>query len=286
MARSSSGSSGAPANARVGPQNGANNRKRVRQGAVAIGTSLREELAAVRAALPLTMSKAATLIQNAPYLEALEQDRFDLLPLGSYRRTFLLEYAAFLSGLDSDAYADAFDRQIVTLRQDPPAPLKRRGALTGRLLDELPLTRTLAVTAGLTAVGLAIWQLSSARRVTPGVRRQRGRRPRPTRSHEPIIRYQSRDPRSPRPFGRSHLRRRTGAAGSWFGSVRALGRTIYEQTLQPGQTVRFGLRKQLWIRIGAPSNLAANIAGHPTTLTLRSPTSDLLATAHGLRPSP
>jgi transcriptional regulator with XRE-family HTH domain len=44
------------------------------------------------------------------YLEAMEQDRFDLLPEGMYRRSFLRAYAAFLK-LDPDQIMKMFDEQ-------------------------------------------------------------------------------------------------------------------------------------------------------------------------------
>ena len=58
------------------------------------------------------------------------------------------------------------------------------------------------------------------------------------------------------------------------------GTTVYEQTLQQGESVRFGLGRKLWVRIGAPWNVDASIAGHPVTLP--SQTGDVVATAAGL----
>jgi hypothetical protein len=46
------------------------------------------------------------------------------------------------------------------------------------------------------------------------------------------------------------------------------GRTVHERTLQWGQTVRFGLRKPLWIRFGAPWNLDAMIGRHQAIAAL------------------
>ena len=74
--------------------------------------------------------------------------------------------------------------------------------------------------------------------------------------------------------------------GSCWLSVRigsSVGPTIYAQTLQQGQTARFGLRKPLWIRVGAPWNLDATIGRQSVTSALPSRTGDMLATAAGLR---
>ena len=76
--------------------------------------------------------------------------------------------------------------------------------------------------------------------------------------------------------------------GSCWLSVRigsSAGPTVYEQTLQQGQTARFGLRNPLWIRLGAPWNLDATIGHRQVTEPLPSRTGDTLATAAGLRPT-
>jgi len=43
------------------------------------------------------------------------------------------------------------------------------------------------------------------------------------------------------------------------------GRLVYEGTLEQGRTARFSGRR-LWIRIGAPWNLAATLKGRAVTL--------------------
>jgi hypothetical protein len=78
------------------------------------------------------------------------------------------------------------------------------------------------------------------------------------------------------------------ARGSCWLSVRIgsrAGRVVYEQMLQQGQTVRFGLRKALWIRFGAPWNLDATIGARHVTGALPSRTGDALATITGFRPA-
>ena len=78
-----------------------------------IGSSLRE--ARSLRGLALADVEAATMIR-ARYLEALEQERFDVLPAGAYRRSLLREYVSFL-GLDADVYASEYE-----LRFEPPEP--------------------------------------------------------------------------------------------------------------------------------------------------------------------
>jgi Domain of unknown function (DUF4115) len=45
----------------------------------------------------------------------------------------------------------------------------------------------------------------------------------------------------------------------------ARGRVVYIGTLAQGTTIRFSLRRPLWIRLGAPSTLDARIGGKPVT---------------------
>jgi len=57
------------------------------------------------------------------------------------------------------------------------------------------------------------------------------------------------------------------------------GRVLYEQTLQAGQTARFS-GTRLWIRIGAPWNLAATLNGR--ALTLPSTLANVVVTRSGV----
>lgn len=57
---------------------------------------------------------------------------------------------------------------------------------------------------------------------------------------------------------------------------------VYEQTLEQGQSLRFGLGKPLWIRVGAPSALEAFIGQRQVTDTLPPNTSELRVSASGI----
>jgi hypothetical protein len=60
------------------------------------------------------------------------------------------------------------------------------------------------------------------------------------------------------------------------------GKTVYEGTLQPGETVRFGLRSPLWIRIGAPWNVEAVIGSRSMTASLPALTGNVLVSRGGV----
>jgi hypothetical protein len=40
---------------------------------------------------------------------------------------------------------------------------------------------------------------------------------------------------------------------------------VREETLRPGETLRLGLQRRLWVRLGAPWNVALTVAGKRVT---------------------
>jgi hypothetical protein len=74
-----------------------------------------------------------------------------------------------------------------------------------------------------------------------------------------------------------------GSCWLWVRIGSAGGPTVYEQTLQPGQVVRFVLRRPLWIRLGAPWNVDAAIGRRSLSRLLPVQTGDVLVTTAGLR---
>src|SRR5262249_62362470 len=88
-----------------------------------VGNSLRE--ARRRRGVALSGAEAATMIRSR-YLDALEHERFELLPDGPYARSFLREYAEFL-GLDGDILAAEYDLRFAPEEPPPePPPSTRR----------------------------------------------------------------------------------------------------------------------------------------------------------------
>ena len=60
------------------------------------------------------------------------------------------------------------------------------------------------------------------------------------------------------------------------------GPVVEEHTLQQGQAVRFGLKRPLWIRLGAPWNVDASIGGRSLTASLPVVTGDVRVSARGI----
>lgn len=246
-----------------------------------IGSGLAE--ARRRAALELGDVESATMIPSR-YLDALEHERFEVLPDDPYRRSFLREYALFL-GLDGDVYAAEYDFRFNAPELEEPDRPARLGDIVARRLGELSLSRsTVAIVAILAVVALAVWQLggSGDTRTTTPPRAQNPlvppTSPKPKLPAHPVV--------APKPASRPAPRALvlTAARGDCWLSAHigsSTGPKVYEHTLQPGQTVRFGLRKPLWIRLGAPWNLDGKIGRSAVKLPAR--TGDVVVTEDGLR---
>lgn len=216
---------------------------------VEIGLSLRR--AREGRGLALTEVEAATRIRER-YLAALEQENFEALPPG-YARAFLHSYAAYL-GLDVEQLVDAYavrfpDAEAIS----PSAPQRAR--------RRLPLSRgRLAVLAGVAAL-LALLAAGEF-----GSGQQRPALPSPeTPTSRPSPALKSRSV-TLRPRHRLSARPRivlAAAGGECWIAVRLgsrAGPLLYENLLQPGQTVSFA-RRALWVRVGAPSNLLLKVDG-------------------------
>ena len=149
-------------------------------------------------------------------------------------------------------------------------------------LEELPLGRSLAVLGAVAAFGIGVWLLggTTGRSPTPPAARAAA----PRRPQAPPARTVPR----PTPHKAPSVLVLTAARGACWLLVRidsSAGQSVYERTLQQGQTVRFGLGKRLWIRLGAPWNLDATIGKRVVDHSLPTLTGDALATPSGLSPA-
>ncbi len=97
-----------------------------------IGSSLRE--ARLRQSVDLARAEDDTKIR-AKYLQALEDERFDVLPSETYVKGFLRTYAEYL-GLDGQLYVDEFNSRFATaeepvLASRPVQHRRRRASESG-----------------------------------------------------------------------------------------------------------------------------------------------------------
>jgi cytoskeletal protein RodZ len=234
-----------------------------------IGSSLRQ--ARQHRGLELADVERETHIR-VKYLGALEDERFDVLPGHAYVRGFLRTYAEFL-GLDGNLYVEELNQRFAPPANDPPAtqhaPIHRR---------ELRFVRPAAGTLlALAAATVVVWQLGSSSPQGQPAPAEQAVTPTAKTTAVPKLSRSSVSTPAAAPAGPALLVVRATRGDCWV-AVRvgsATGRVIYEHTLAQRGTLRFGLQKPLWVRLGAPWNadvtlrgtrLAAFPGGRPVTL--------------------
>jgi transcriptional regulator with XRE-family HTH domain len=237
-----------------------------------IGSTLRE--AREHRRLTQAEVEAATMIPTR-YLDALEHERYERLPDGLYRRSFLREYAEYL-GLNGDLYVVEYDLE----HQPPPAPDPPPAR---RSTNAVPL-RPLAIVACAALAAGGLWWLGG----------RGGPSPKPAQA---TPRHRHAEPARPaqRPKSAALVSRPApaslrlvAASGDCWLSVRigsAGGPLAYQGMLRRGSTIAFGLQRRLLIRMGAPENLTAAIGGRSVTATLPGRTANVVVTGRGLTPS-
>ncbi len=232
-----------------------------------IGSSLRE--ARERQKLELSQIERDTRIRTK-YLQALEDEQFDRLPAPAYAKGFLRTYADYL-GLDAQRFVDEYNTHFAPA-EEPPAAAPVRIRRPVRLRRRLQVVVPIAV-----VVGLVAWGFSRG-----GGRHHTAFSP--TLPHTRV----STTTASPAPPAATPKPSRARIAlvatrGPCWLSVRlgsAVGRLLYERTLEQGQTVRFS-GPRLWIRVGAPWNLVATLNGK--RVRLPGSLGNVIATPNGLR---
>jgi cytoskeleton protein RodZ len=221
-----------------------------------IGSNLRD--ARTRRGLELSQIERDTRIRPR-YLQALEDERFDLLPGEAYAKGFLRTYANFL-GLEGERFVDEYNSRFPASEEPPNVKLarvKRRRSLFDLRFVAIPFAVLL---------GLIGWQL--AKSGGSGGHHQVAHlpsTPATVANVAPHVRARTTAP-APAPVAARVVFAAT--RGPCWLSVRLgseTGRVLYETTLQAGETARFSGRR-LWIRIGAPWNLLATLNGKPVVL--------------------
>src|SRR6266566_6595867 len=123
-----------------------------------IGGSLREARLK-RNLTPADVQKAIRIRDR--YLQALEEERWELLPGDAYVKGFLRTYADYL-GLDGQLYVEEYNSRFA--RPDEPQLVPERFARTGAPFGGVGFLRPLIAVAVIVAIvaGLAAWQLSGS----------------------------------------------------------------------------------------------------------------------------
>ena len=224
-----------------------------------IGESLRE--ARVKRGLsPADVQKAINIRDR--YLQALEEERWELLPGDAYVKGFLRSYADFL-GLDANLYVDEYNSRFARADELPfaPQPLRRAGSPARGVGLLRPLLAIGAIVAVVAAV--AAWQLSRSPTKTatppPTTATTTGSTTTSTTAHKHKKKRHRVAAALPT---RAVL---VAARGDCWLDVRrgdANGAVIYEGTLPQGQTLPVSLKQgPVSIQLGAPWNLDVHMGG-------------------------
>lgn len=215
-----------------------------------IGASLREAREH-RGLSPADVQKELRIRER--YLTALEEERWESLPGEAYVKGFLRTYSEFL-GLNGTLYVDEYNARFAPQEDEPFVP----ESLVSRRIRSGILTRTivgLLVVAALLAASSA-WRPGSppAPRVADvAVAATPKKRALPRGMPVAPVAL----PRQKPPTARIRALTRT----SWL-SVRVGGRhgkELYRGFLEPGHSLRYSLRRNVWLRIGRPGAIAIRV---------------------------
>src|SRR5215831_7782757 len=211
-----------------------------------IGGSLREARLK-RNLTPADVQKAIRIRDR--YLQALEEERWELLPGDAYTKGFLRTYADYL-GLDGNLYVEEYNSRFA--RPDEPAFVPERFERSGRGFGIGFLRPLVAVGIIVAIVAVAAWQLSgssSPKQSTPPPTTT------PTTTANlttPKKHHHSTPPPVTLPT-RAVIVASRGSSWLWVRSG-ANGPTVYQGTLLQGKTLPVNLKNgPVWIRIGAPN---------------------------------
>ena len=187
------------------------------------------------------------------YLNALEEERWELLPGEAYVKGFLRTYAEFL-GLDGTLYIDEYNAQAAATDEEPPivpeslAPgAARRGLLTRTIVGVLVI--------GIVVFAATAWRPGSS--AAPTVAVANAATPKPARVAgmpvAPVV--------LPKPLPPKTALIRAVTARTWL-SVRLGGpdgKEIFRGFLNRGHKLSYRLDRKVWLRIGKPHAVAVTI---------------------------
>ncbi len=217
-----------------------------------IGTSLRE--ARLRRQIDFPEAEYGTKIRSR-YLRALEEERFELLPSHTYIKGFLRTYAEYL-GLDGQLYVDEYNSRYVIGEEDGPVRARRVPAARARRADrrESRIVLLALIAIGLvTSLVIVAWQFGSPENE-------------PVRGLGTTTQAAAKVPPLPAGSARLELRATRGDSYMIIRSRSAIGKVLYQGTLERGQKQLFD-GKVLWLRLESPGNVLAKLNGNRVKLS-------------------
>jgi Helix-turn-helix domain/RodZ C-terminal domain len=248
-----------------------------------IGGSLREARLK-RGLTPADVQKAIRIRDR--YLQALEEEHWELLPGDAYVKGFLRTYADYL-GLDGNLYVDEYNNRFA--QHEEPLLVPERFARSGPRLGGGSMLRPLVVVGALVAIvaAVAAWRLSGS------ANDNKGGAPPPvstpttthttttTRKHKPRHHHHARVALPTRAL----LVASRGDCWLWVRSGNSSGPTVYEATLAQGKSLPISLKDgPVWIDVGDPPSLDVRLGGKLVS-GLPSQSGNVLLTRSGLKPA-
>jgi cytoskeleton protein RodZ len=248
-----------------------------------IGGSLREARLK-RGLTPADVQKAIRIRDR--YLQALEEERWEILPGDAYVKGFLRTYADYL-GLDGNLYVDEYNNRFA--HPEEPLLVPERFARSGSRFGGTGLLRPVVVIGVLAAIAVAVaaWQLTDSSGndkqgappvstpTTTATTSTRPTKPKKKHKHHVAVALPT----------RAVLVASRGDCWLWVRKGSASGATIYEATLTQGKTLPIDLRKgPVWIDMGDPPSLDVRLGGKLVT-GLPTQAGNVLLTRRGLKPA-
>ena len=243
-----------------------------------IGNSLRE--ARLRQGLDIAQVESGTKIRGK-YIQALEAERFDLLPAETYVKGFLRTYAEYL-GLDGQLYVDEFNSRFAS-EEEPLVPSTATRRRRPRRSESNWVVVALAGIVAIVVLFVVAWRSADRSPADPGIGKVESQAAAgAAKKSKSASSTTNRDKRaSPLPRARIVL---VAARGNCWMQVRAgsvNGRELYEGTLEAGEVQRF-VGKRIWMLLGVPENLDVTLNGKRVN-NVPEGTSVVLVTAEGVR---
>ena len=240
-----------------------------------IGNSLRE--ARLRQNLDFPRIEEGTKIRGK-YIQALEAERFEVLPGDTYVKGFLRTYAEYL-GLDGQLYVDEYNSRFASV-EEPMTPSTPPTRPRHRVSESNFVVVALAAIVAITVLVVVAFGFGDGTSSDPTVGPV-GSSTAASTATETTTGSQQAGTGKPKSTLARLLVRATG--GDCWMVVKAggsQGDVLYSGTLENGQGQRF-VRKRLWLQLGNPDALSMKLNGK----TVRSPSGagTFLVTPKGVR---
>jgi len=227
-----------------------------------IGGSLREARLK-RGLTPADVQKAIRIRDR--YLQALEEERWELLPGDAYVKGFLRTYADYL-GLEGSLYVEEYNSRFARPDEQPHL-VPERFARTRTPFGGVGFLRPLLAVGAIVAIvgGFTAWQLSGSSgdkqgahdtttsdHATTASRHTTPRKTHKKKKHVSALALPT----------RAVLVASRGNSWLWVRAGSATGATVFEGTLLQGKTLPVNLADgPVWIRIGDPTSIDVRLGG-------------------------